>query len=102
MAPFCLKGLIDTIINIRLTGGSKGIDGFPGGHPNFNNGHLGLMENIVGRVLSINMHPKSFRPKEIKDQALKNVKQLSNVREATNVVTLNIKMVFFSFNNKFT
>ncbi len=102
MAPFHPKGFIDTIINTRLAGGYKGIDGFPGGHPNFNNGHLGLMENIARGVLRVKVHPTSFQPKEIKDEALNNVKWLSNVREAANMVTLNIKRAFFSFNNKFT
>jgi hypothetical protein len=44
VAPFRPKGLIDIILNIRFMGGSEGIDGFPGGHPNLNSSHLGLMD----------------------------------------------------------
>jgi hypothetical protein len=102
VASFRPKGLIDSIINTRPTSGFEGIDGFPSGHPNLNIGHPGLMENIVGGVMNVKMHPTSFRPKEVEDEAPKNVKRLSNVREAASMVALNIKRVFLFFNNKFT
>jgi hypothetical protein len=60
VAPFRPKGLIDIILNTRFMGGSQGIDGFPGGHPNLNSSHLGLMDNIVGRIMNIKMHLTSF------------------------------------------
>jgi hypothetical protein len=46
MAPLRPKGLINPILDTRLPGGSKGVDGFQGGHPNFNNGHPSLLDNI--------------------------------------------------------
>jgi hypothetical protein len=73
VAPFSLKGLINTILEIRLTNRSKGIDGFPGRHPNFNSSDPSLLENIMGGVLRIKMHPTPFRPKEIKNETPKNI-----------------------------
>jgi hypothetical protein len=73
MAPFHPKGLIDPILNPRLTGGLEGVDGLPGGHPNLNGGHPSLLENIAGGVLGVKVHPTSFRPKEVENETSKNV-----------------------------
>jgi hypothetical protein len=73
VAPFNLKGMINTILDIRLTSRFEGINGFPGRHPNLNSGDPNLLENIVGGVMHIKVHPTPFRPKEIKSETPKNI-----------------------------
>jgi hypothetical protein len=46
MTPFYPKGLIDPNMDTRLLGGLEGVDGFPNGHLDLDDGHLGLLENI--------------------------------------------------------
>jgi len=46
MTPLRPIGMINPIMDTRLPGGSKGVDGFQGGHPNLNNGHPSLLDNI--------------------------------------------------------
>jgi hypothetical protein len=79
----------------------KGIDGFPGRHPNLNSSNPSLLENIGGGVLCIKVHPTPFRRKKIKNETPKNVQWLLNKREATNVVVLYFGNIL-SFNNKLT
>ncbi|CAK9275333.1 unnamed protein product [Sphagnum jensenii] len=73
MAALRPKGLINPILNTRLLGGPEGVDGFPGGHPNLNDGNPSLLENIPGGVLGVKVHPTSFQPKEIENETSKNV-----------------------------
>ncbi len=80
----------------------EGIDGFAGGHPNLDYDHPTLLENIAGGVLRVKVHFTSFQPNEVKNETSKNVQQLSNVREATSVIALNIGRVILSFKNKFS
>jgi len=93
VAPFSLKGLINTILETRLTnryeGIDEGIDGFLGRHPNLNSNDPSLLENIVGGVLHIEVHPTPFRPKEIKSETPKNIPWLLNKRKTPSVVVLN-------------
>jgi hypothetical protein len=44
----------------------------------------------------------SFRPKEVKDEAAKDVKRLSNVGEAPYMVPLDLGGFIFSLNDGFT
>ncbi len=60
MTPFRPKGLINIILNTKLTSGSEGVDGFQCGHPNLNGGHLNLLENIAKGILNVKVHPTSF------------------------------------------
>ncbi len=99
MTPLCPKGLINPIVDTRLSSGPEGVDGFPGDHPNLNSGHPRLLDNISRWVVIVKMHPTTFRPKEVKNESFKNVQQLSNVGKATSVVTLNIGKVILSFKN---
>jgi hypothetical protein len=73
VAPFSLKGLINTILETRLTSRSERINGFLGCHPNFNSSDPSLLENIARGVLHIKVHPTPFRPKEIKNETPKNI-----------------------------
>jgi len=77
MAPFSLKGMINTILETRITNRSERIDGFLSRHPNLNSSDLNLLENIAGGVLHIKLcikvHPTPFRPKEIKTETPKNI-----------------------------
>jgi hypothetical protein len=99
VAPFSLKGLIKTILETRIMSRYEGIDGFPSCHPNLNNNDPSLLENIVGGVLHMQMHPTPFEPKEIKNETPKNIQWLQNKRETTNVVVLNFGRVILSFDN---
>jgi hypothetical protein len=40
----------DTILNTRLPGVPEGVDGFPSGHSNLDDGQPSLLENIAGGV----------------------------------------------------
>ncbi len=102
MTPFCPKGLINPSLNTRFPGGPKGVDGLPNGHPNVNGSHLGLLKDFPRRILVIEVLPAFLRPKEIEDEAAKDVKQLSNVGEAPYMVPLDPKGVIFSLEDNFT
>jgi len=73
VAPFSLKGMINPNMETRLTSRPEGIDGFPSHHPNLNNSDPSLLENIVGGVLRIKVHPTPLQPKEIKNETPKNI-----------------------------
>jgi len=73
MTPLCPKGLIDPILNTRLSGGLEGVDGFPSGHPDLDDGRLGLLKNVPGGVLVIKVLPASFRPKKVDNETSENV-----------------------------
>jgi hypothetical protein len=89
MTPLCPKGLIDPILNTRLSGGLEGVDGFPSGHPDLDGGRLGLLKNVPGGVLVtlrlgllknvpggvlvIKVLPASFRPKKVDNETSENV-----------------------------
>jgi hypothetical protein len=60
VAPFSLKSLINIILETTLMSRFEGIDGFLSRHPNLNNSDPSLLENIVGGVLRIKVHPTPF------------------------------------------
>jgi len=88
VTPFHPKGLINPSLNTRFPGGPKGDDGLPSGHPNLNNSHPSLLEDFPRRIPIIKMLPASLRPKELEDEAVKDVKWLSDVGEAPYMVPL--------------
>ncbi len=88
MTPFRPKGLINPSLNTRFLGGSKGIDGLPSGHPNLNGSHPSLLKDFPRGLLIIEMLPASLQPKEVEDEATKDVKWLSDVGEAPYMVPL--------------
>jgi hypothetical protein len=77
VTPFRPKGLINPSLNTRFSGGLKGVDGLPSGHPNFNGSHLGLLKDFLRGILVIEMLSASLQPKEVEDEATKDVKWLS-------------------------
>ncbi len=97
MTPFRPKGLINPSLNTRFSGELKGVDGLPSGHPNLNGSHPGLLKDFPRGIL-----PASLRPKEVEDEATKDVKWLSDVREAPYMVPLNPGRVIFSLKESFT
>jgi hypothetical protein len=101
VTPFCPKGQINPSLNIRFPGGLKGIDGLPSGHPNLNGSHPGLLKDFPKGILVIEMFSTSFQPKEVEDEAAKNVKRLSDVEEAPYMVPLDPRGVIFSLKNSF-
>ncbi len=102
VTPFHPKGLINPSLNIRFPSGPKGVDGLPSGHPNLNGSHLGLLKDFPRGILVIEMLPTSLRPKEIEDEAMKDVKRLSYVGEAPYMVPLDPERVVFSLEDGFT
>jgi hypothetical protein len=78
MTPFYLKGMINPSLNTRFSGGPKGIDGLPSGHPNLNNSHPGLLKDFPRGMLIIEMLSASFRTKEVEDETAKDVKWYQN------------------------
>jgi hypothetical protein len=83
-------------LDTRVPGGSKGINGLPSGHPNLNNSHPSLLKDFPRGILIIEMLPTTLRPKEVKDKVAKDVKRLSDIREASYMVPLNLGGVIFS------
>ncbi len=102
MTPFHPKGLINPSLNTRFLGGPKGVDGLPNGHPNLNGSHPGLLKDFPRGILVIEMLPASLRPKEVEDEAVKDVKRLSNVGEAPYMVPLDLGGFIFSLEDGFT
>jgi len=98
VTPFCPKGLINPNLNARLSGGPKGIAGFPSGHPDLDN----VLKNVFKGVLIIKVLLASFKPEEVEDETSEDVKQLLNEGESASVVTLAVGGVVFSFEDQFT
>jgi hypothetical protein len=94
--------LINPSLNTRFPSGAKGVDGLPSGHPNLNSSHLGLLKDFSRGILVIEMLSASLRPKKVKDEPAKDVKQLSDVGEAPYMVPLDPGRVIFSLENGFT
>jgi len=102
VTPFYPKGLINPSLNTRFSGGPKGIDGLPSGHPNLDSSHLGLLKDFRRGILVIEMLLAFLRPKEVEDEVMKDVKQLFDVGKAPYMVPLNPGKVSFSLKNGFT
>jgi len=102
MTPFHPKGLINLSLNIRFSGGPKGVDGLPSGHPNLNDSHPCLLKDFPRGILVIEVLPTFFRPKEVEDEAGKDVKWLSDVGEAPYMVPLDPGGGIFSLEDGFT
>jgi hypothetical protein len=94
--------LINTSLNVRFSGGPKGVDRLPNGHPNLNNSNLGLLKDFPRGILVIEMLLASLRLKEVEDEIVKDVKRLSNVRKASYMVPLDPGGVIFSLEDDFT
>jgi hypothetical protein len=60
-----------------------------------------LLKDFPRGVLVIEMLPTSLRPKEVEDEATKDVKRLSDVGEAPYMVPLDPKRVIFSLKDGF-
>ncbi len=75
-------------MNNRFLGGLKGVDGFPSGHPNLNNSHLGLLKDFPRGILVIKVLSTSLRPKEVEDEVVKDVKRLFDAGEAPYMIPL--------------
>jgi hypothetical protein len=89
-------------LNTRVSGGPKGINGLPSGHFNLNGSNPGLLKDFPRRILVIKMFSASFRPKEVEDKTVKDVKRLSDVGEASYMVPLDPGGVIFSLEYSFT
>jgi hypothetical protein len=85
--------LINPNLNTKVSGGRKGINGFPSGHPNLNSSHPGLLKDFPRGILIIEMLPASLRPKEVEDKVVKDVKQLLDIGEASYMVPLDLRGV---------
>jgi len=103
VTPFRPKGLINPSLNTRYPGGPKRVDGLPSDHPNLNGSHPGLLKDFPRGILIIEMLLASLRPKEVEDESTKDVKLLSDVREAPYMVPLDSGGgVIFSLEDGFT
>lgn len=49
------------------------VDGFPGSHTDFDDGHPSLLDNVSTGILAVKMYPASFRPKEGEDETSEDV-----------------------------
>ncbi len=94
--------MINPSLNTRFLGGLKGVDGLPSGHPNLNGSHPSLLKDCPRRILVIEMFLVSLRPKEVEDEAAKDVKRLSDVGEAPYMVPLDPGRVIFFLEDGFT
>jgi hypothetical protein len=61
-----------------------------------------LLKDFPIGILVIEMLPASLRPKEVEDETVKDVKQLSDVGEAPYMVPLAPRGVIFSLEDDFT
>ncbi len=88
MTSFNLKGLINPILNDGVPSGSTIINLLPGGHADLDRGHPSLLKDLSRGIQIVKVHPTSFEPKEIKDEAPEDVEGLPDVRESPGVVAL--------------
>jgi hypothetical protein len=94
--------MINPSLNTRFPGGPKGVDGLSSGHPNLNGSYPCLLKDFHRGILIIEMLPASLQPKEVEDEAAKDVKWLSDVGEALYMVPLDPRRVIFSLEDGFT
>jgi hypothetical protein len=80
-------------MNTRFSGGPKGVDGLPSGHPNLNGSHPCLLKDFPRGILVIEMLRTSLQPK---DETAKDVKWFSDVKETPYMVPLDFGGVIFS------
>jgi hypothetical protein len=55
-----------------------------------------LLKDFPTGILIIEMTPTSFQPKEVEDETIKDIKRLSDVKEASYMVPLDPGRVIFS------
>jgi hypothetical protein len=67
--PLVSKTMLNTILILRVLGGSLRSNGFPRGHADFNSGHPSLGENLFERVVLSKVFPTSLRPKVVENKA---------------------------------
>ncbi len=59
--PLVSKTMLNTILILRVLGGSLRSNGFPRGHADLNGGHPGLDENLFETVVLSKVFPTSLR-----------------------------------------
>jgi hypothetical protein len=65
MKPFKSKGELNPSLHSRVIDRPRGPDGLPGGHADFDGGHLGLREDFGDGVAVVEMLTASLGPKVV-------------------------------------
>ncbi|CAN5969225.1 unnamed protein product [Sphagnum jensenii] len=95
--PFLSKSNLNSSLNVRVLVGAMGSDGFPGGHADLNDGHLGLMENPFEGVLVTEVPLAPLGLKVVEKKTTEDVKRLPKVSEAVDMVGVESGGVIFMF-----
>jgi hypothetical protein len=73
-------------LNDRVLGGAVSFNGLPSGHADLNRSHPGLSENLLERVVVVEVLSAPLGPKIVEQETTKDVQGLSKVGEASLVL----------------
>jgi hypothetical protein len=99
MEPLGLEGLLNTNLDIQVFTPTRGPNGFPGGHADFNRGHPSLEQDSFQRVLVVKVPAPPLRPEVVQQKAYKNVEGLPDIGVTPNVVSVEVGGILFLFDD---
>ncbi len=99
MEPLGLEGLLNTNLDIQVSTPTRGPNGFPGGHADFDRGHPGLEQDSFQRVLVVKVPAAPLRPEVVQQKASKNVEGLPDIGVTPNVVSVEVEGILFLFDD---
>jgi hypothetical protein len=95
--PFSSKSKLNSSLNVRIFVKVRGSNGFPGGHADFNSGHPGLLEHPFEKVAIAEVPSAPLGPKVVQGESAQDVKWLSGVGEAVDVISVEPGGVILAF-----
>ncbi len=95
--PFSPKGLLNVILIVLSPILARRSNSLPGGHAHLRRSFPRLEQDSFEGVEAIKVPSASFGPKIIEQEAPKNVKRLSPIGEATQVLTVEVRGVVLLF-----
>jgi len=88
-------------LDVGVLGGPVSSDGLPSGHVDLNHGHPGLSEDLLERVMVVEMLSAPLGPQVVEEKTSKNVKRLPKIGETSLVVGEEIKRIVLAFIDDF-
>jgi hypothetical protein len=85
-------------LNVWIFVKARGSNGFPDGHANFDSGHPSLLEYPFERVVIAKVPSTPLGPEVVQGEGAQDVKWLSGVGEAADVISVELGGVVLVFN----